>query len=457
MHYPDKILQWNINGLKTRLPRLQALIHETQPKILALQEIKLNDNSPISFRGFNIYKKLRPVAGGGGVCLAVHTQIPSTPIQLNTDLEAVACTVYFKDFSFSICNVYFNDGADVSYNNLKQLVDSIPSPKLILGDVNAKHISWGSPETNDRGVLLNNFFSDKDLFILNDGSPTYYNSFLDLYSHLDIAACSDNVSHRFNWEVYHDKLSSDHFPIFITHNLTNMYNFKPAKWKFGEAKWSDYRREVSLPTVLFDHNSANQEIINNILSASANTIPRTGTSVSPKYNCFWWNEDCKIALSNVKRQFRLLNRNHCPANKIEYHRLDAIASRTLKEAKSINWKTYLSSVNRETNISEVWRVIQSLSGKRTPNKKIILSLDGGAVITDPKFIAFHLGKFFSSISSDSNFSEKFLLHKVETEFSPVNFPPSNGERYNNLFSIYELNLLLLHVRILLPVMMASTI
>lgn len=86
----DKILQWNINGLKTRLPKIQALIRETQPKILALQEIKLTDNSPIFFRGFNVYKKLRPVAGGGGVCLAVHTQIPSTPLQLNTTLEAVA-------------------------------------------------------------------------------------------------------------------------------------------------------------------------------------------------------------------------------------------------------------------------------------------------------------------------------------------------------------------------------
>ena len=57
---------------------------------------------------------------------------------------------------------------------------------------------------------------------------------------------------------------------------------------------------------------------------------------------------------------------------------------------------------------------------------------------NPETIAFHLGKFFSSISGDSNFSEKFLLHKVETEFSQVNFPPSNGEKYNDLFTIYEL-------------------
>ena len=158
MHCPDKILQWNVNGLKTRLPRIQALINDMQPKILALQEIKLNDNFPIYFRGYTIYKKLRPVAGGGGVCLAVHTQLPSTPIQLNTALEAVACKVHFRGFNLNICNVYFNEPAEINYISLRNLIDSIPNPKLILGDMNAKHVAWGSPETNDRGTLINNVF-----------------------------------------------------------------------------------------------------------------------------------------------------------------------------------------------------------------------------------------------------------------------------------------------------------
>ena len=436
---PDKVLQWNINGLKTRLPRIQALINKTKPKILALQEIKLSDISPNVFKNFNVYKKLRTVAGGGGVCLAVHTQIPSTPIALNTVLEAVACKVHFKDLDLNICNIYFNDNADITYNNFKQLIDSIPSPKLILGDINAKHISWGSPLSNDRGLIINNVFSDVDLLTLNDGSPRYYNSFLDLYSHIDISACSDNVSQHFTWEVYHDKLSSDHFPIFITYKLLEMYSKKPAKWKFKEANWSNFRQEVSIPNVIFNHNSANQEVVNSILTACGSSIPRTSTHVAYEYNCFWWNDDCKIAIGNAKRQLRLLTRNHCPANLLEYRKFDAITSRTLLDAKSNNWKNYLSTVNRSTNIAEVWGVIKSLSSKKTPNKKIILTLDGGEIITDPQSIAYHFGKYYSSINSDSNFSEMFLLHKVETEFSQIYFPPPNGEDYNNLFTFEELN------------------
>ena len=66
-------------------------------------------------------------------------------------------------------------------------------------------------------------------------------------------------------------------------------------------------------------------------------------------------------------------------------------------------------------------------------------MDGGEIINDPQSIAYHFGKYYSSINSDSNFSEIFLLHKVETEFSQIYFPPTNGEDYNNLFTLEELN------------------
>ena len=91
MAYQDKIMQWNLNGLQRRLPRLQTIVNDMQPKILALQEIKQSETQVLNFRGYKVYKKCRPIAGGGGVCLLVPLNIPSSRIQLNTDLEAVAC------------------------------------------------------------------------------------------------------------------------------------------------------------------------------------------------------------------------------------------------------------------------------------------------------------------------------------------------------------------------------
>ena len=110
------------------------------------------------FRGFNLYSYCRQMAGGGWVCLAISNSIPFTPIDLNTNLEAVACKVYFNNFTLHICNVYFNDEADITNNSLNNLINNIPFPKLILGDFNGHHPSWGSPDSNLRGDVIYDTF-----------------------------------------------------------------------------------------------------------------------------------------------------------------------------------------------------------------------------------------------------------------------------------------------------------
>ena len=83
----QQILQWNLNGLRTRLPRLQSLVSELQPKIIAIQEHKMNDISFNFIRGYNTYSFCRPVAGGGGVSIAVCQSLPSVQIPLQTNLD----------------------------------------------------------------------------------------------------------------------------------------------------------------------------------------------------------------------------------------------------------------------------------------------------------------------------------------------------------------------------------
>ena len=256
-----KILQWNINGLRSRFPRLQYLIEEFQPKILILQEHKLNDVYFNYFKGFDLYSFCRPVAGGGGVCIAVHKNIPSTRIHLQTNLEAVACKVFFNDFILHICNVYFNDDADINDTSLSDLIDSIPSPKLILGDFNAHHPSWGSQVGDRRGDIVSNTFLDKNLQLLNDGSPTFYRASQDHYSHLDLTFCSNNIYNLFNWRVHHDRLSSDHFPIFLDYKVDEIYTTKIPRWKFEDANWQAFRNSVILPDFQHDHNLYNTSII----------------------------------------------------------------------------------------------------------------------------------------------------------------------------------------------------
>ena len=118
-----KILQWNINSIKTKFSELEYLIGEHNVEIVALQETKIPTSKIYRIRGYNIYQKNRDVHGGG-VLLAVHTNIPSMQLNINTDLEVVACTILFKDYKLNVCNLYLPDHADVDIDSLNNLAIS---------------------------------------------------------------------------------------------------------------------------------------------------------------------------------------------------------------------------------------------------------------------------------------------------------------------------------------------
>ena len=275
----NRILQWNLNGLQPRLAHLQSLILGEKPKILVLQETKMKDNENIYLKDFDkIYRYDRVnINRGGGVCIAVHESIPAVQLNIISDFEMVACTVFFQDISINICNVYFTDAANVNDISLSNLINSIPSPKIVLGDMNAKHLAWGSQRSDPRGNIIYNVFSNKNLTILNDGSPTYFQARTNIKSHLDITACSSNLTHKLTWNVYPNKHTSDHYPILIDYNVTDLYTTKTAKWKFDNANWKMYKNIINLPDQdqFNDPNTANQLVVNSIIEPALATIPRT--------------------------------------------------------------------------------------------------------------------------------------------------------------------------------------
>ena len=216
------------------------------------------------------------------------------------------------------------------------------------------------------------------------------------------------MAQKFTWEVHPDLLSSDHFPILIKLGVRELYAHGPVRWKVDKADWPKFRTSVSLPSVFHDSNSACRSVVTALMEACDGSVPRTSGIVSAKYCCYWWDDNCSSALGAAKRQLRLLNRNHNPANVAEYKHLDAIASRTLLEAKISNWRQNLSTVNKDTDVRQVWKVIKSLDGKPRTSRKIVLSIEGN-LVSDLAVIAHALGEYYLDVSSDNNYHDDLSL------------------------------------------------
>ena len=152
----DTVIQWNVNGFRARKQEISLLLAEKNPSCVCLQELKLSTNSPYDIgRHYKAYSKLPNDDNEfprGGTLVAVRHDIPHTSLQLNTPLQAVAISLTTGDLR-SICSVYLPPTEQISELQIEQLIDQLPKPTMIVGDMNAHNPTWFGVLYSDRNIF----------------------------------------------------------------------------------------------------------------------------------------------------------------------------------------------------------------------------------------------------------------------------------------------------------------
>ncbi|XP_072398241.1 uncharacterized protein [Diabrotica undecimpunctata] len=80
---------------------------------------------------------------------------------------------------------------------------------IIVGDVNAKSILWGSPKNDNKGEIWNERISSTDVAVLNNGKYTFERG--ESRSHIDITLASNNFAKKItNWDVLDESIFTLH-------------------------------------------------------------------------------------------------------------------------------------------------------------------------------------------------------------------------------------------------------
>ena len=124
------LVQWNVNGLNNRYEILQALIKRKNADIICIQETNLKNDETIQIKNFTTYNKSRKdcTAASGGVGIIVNNKLFSQPIQINTELEAVAVKVVIENKNICICNIYLSHKYLLKLSDIQELIDELPQP-----------------------------------------------------------------------------------------------------------------------------------------------------------------------------------------------------------------------------------------------------------------------------------------------------------------------------------------
>lgn len=440
-------LQWNLLGLRGRLPELQLLISQFNPIALALQETMVPKSKiPSNFiKGYELYiceNLENPDKTGSAI--AIKSDIPHRCIDISTPLQAIAIEIDFP-FKVTLVSIYIspshqsNQANQTLKSRLSKILDRVTSPILLMGDFNGHSTSWGSVSSDSRGRTLEQFIDEYGLTLLNDGSQTRISPSSGESSALDLSICSHNLGSQLSWLVHDDCCGSDHLPIVIALNRASPITSCRPRWRYELADWAGYQNEV------FTHFNSNppscpDEFVKCLSDIAEHHIPKTNGRPG-KRSVPWWNPEVHSAIKLRRKKLRALQRMAKGDRKdssvhLEFKAARNAARTAIIKAKQDGWEQFISSINPESTSKEMWDKVHKLSGNKS-RQPIRLRINN-QITDDPSLIAEHLADHFAQSSSSDNYSEQFKCRKTTIESTSPSFATDNNLEYNSDFSYEEL-------------------
>ena len=450
-----KVLQWNMTSYTTQFDELKILIEDHVPDCICLQETRhANKTIPYCPSG---YKFLQPPisrrpdsddedAAYRGVALLYNKNVNIKKLDLNlpNNIEAVAAQIYVDKY-YTVCSMYLSPNKTVRKSEIIQIIDQLPQPFLLLGDMNARHTRWGDENNrtnNPKGEIFEELLIEQDMELLNETENTHYSIQHGTKSLIDLSIASSDCFPDFECTVLKELHNSDHYPIIVKKQPTPEIGEPSLRFQTEKADWTKFKNltiHYSRPEGEQDIDEEVEYMTNFIIDAASESIPVSRKRRKEKIPVPWFNAQCREAKIKRRRAERALQRNHNVQNLLAYRRLCAECRKTYNEAKKKSWADYVSSINANTTPKEMWQKIHKISGKYKTHPLPLLKTSTGEETKDTNVTSKIFAEAFSNVSNDSNYEEQFVTYKNRKEREPVCF--NSGDQsgpYNEDFSINEL-------------------
>ena len=435
-----------MTSYRSNFEELKLLIHETDnPTCLCLQETRHGDRKLNPPSGYEIIQSesRRTDDHERGVALLISKNVHYVPIQLRlTDnIEAVAAKVWLDKY-YTVCSMYLSPNLTVEENDIKNVINQLQDPFLLLGDMNARHGIWGEPVQNTKGSTFYRLLLEQNLSLLNDEEKTCYSAQHNTSTLIDLSIASALAFPDFTASVIECRHGSDHHPVKIQKNPPPEVGEPSFRFKTEKADWTKFKllTEISSDPHDMDIDQRVEYLTKFLLDAAEDSMPVSTGLANGKIPVPWWNLDCDRAHRNRKRAQRALHRNHTTANAISLRRHNAICRKTFKEAKRASWKNYVTSLNADTNLNEIWKKVNKIRGKFTRHPAPLLAKEDGNLTNKPAETSEILADAYQKISSNTSYSKEFNKFRKIEETKPINFKENKDEtyQYNKPFSMKEL-------------------
>lgn len=380
----DNLIQWNARSVRSKHTELVYLINKYNPSILAISETWLGPGSHYRVPGFNLIRADRRDGYGGAALLIKRNYLfncLTLPVYNNEHLDIVAAQVAGTTY----VSVYISEKDITVIPILKNIIQGLQSPVVILGDFNGHHSSWGAPRDDSFGIRVADLLDELNLGVLNDGSPTRRPIPGQARSYVDLSICSPGVMSLITWNILNLSYGSDHYPIIISFPKSNNSCTEALpplqKFRLTKDKWEDFsvslNNKMSHFQVVSEDNIVDSynNLTSNILLSAEESFPIKNVARNKIPSPPWWDKEC-TELVKKRNDAELLVHDFVDlATFNNFKNQEAAAKRLLRKKKRKGWKSFCESISPNTRLSLIWNSVRRFRTSLRASSVSALSLD----------------------------------------------------------------------------------
>ena len=224
-------------------------------------------------------------------------------------------------------------------------------------------------------------------------------------SSIDVSIVSPQLSMELEWYVHSDTLGSNHLPVCLAYWEEDIAIIPVTSHNIKLADWDSFRSSIDLDIIGESVSDKFENISKEIINAADDNIPKKSPYINGKLKVPWWSNEIRAALTKRNRALRHYRNNRSPELAqqlfINYKKAQAEAKKLVKSAKRTSWRAFVSKINRQTSVTEVWNTVRAISGKKCKMGARYLRI-GGRMVMNPRVIANAIGSKFQENSSSKN-------------------------------------------------------
>lgn len=357
-----KLMTWNANGLKPKITELRAYLQQLDLDIALINETKMTNEDKLRIKDYQIIRNDR-TARGGGVAIIIKNCIPFKEKQFNTkpSIESICIQLQNKMHIVAVYNRPSNKFTPQDLDILTSVGDKV----LIVGDLNARHITWKNHTNNSNGNTLYTYTTNNNITILHTTDPTHFpvNNMTPTYVDILINKNVQDITKP----ISSPALTSDHNPILFQIKNINKENHKQIITSYKSTDWKTFKQELD-NNIKIKKNILSPHEIDDELRNFTNVLIRLKQKHTKQISINPYKDELTDEIKDLIQKRNRMRKTHQdtrnPNIKNDLNRLNRTIKFKIQSLRNSHWNDKLKELSPKDNT--LWQMTKILKKPKQP-------------------------------------------------------------------------------------------